>query len=167
MTSPPAPKRFICSTAGARNAIERAELLQRVPTSRGLSQVPASFSNEVALQKSAHFWLPMLLYADFLAAYSPALASFVELTEAGRHSPGHPGRRVPEILPSSLTSASSLGRKGELKSDSKKTLLDPRPRARPSLEHSHTSSRVSNTLCARCTPPQYQSLRGLDRRSFA
>ena len=135
MTSPPAPNRFISRAAGARNAVERAELLQMVPTCRTVYQVAHMYSNGVALQKSAHFWLPMLLCADFPAAYSPALTSFAELTEAGQQSPGHPWRRVPQILPSSLTSASSLGQKVSRMSDWKKSLHDPRLRARPSLEH--------------------------------
>jgi hypothetical protein len=86
MTSPPAPNRFISRAAGARNAVERAELLQMVPTCRTVYQVAHVYSNGVALQKSGHFWLPMLLCADFPAAYSPALTSFAELTEAGQQS---------------------------------------------------------------------------------
>ena len=52
---------------------------------------------------------PMMSVPDGSAAVcSPVPASFIELIEAGRHSPGHPRRTLPEISSSSLTSSRSI-----------------------------------------------------------
>ena len=85
MYLPLGPRRFISRRSGARNAVEGEELLQRMPTCRGLDQVAALYSNGTALEKSAHFRLPMPVCDYASASRSPALASFAELTEAGRH----------------------------------------------------------------------------------
>ena len=87
MYLPLGPRRFISRRSGARNAVEGEELLQRMPTCRGLDQVAALYSNGTALEKSAHFRLAANAgLCDYASApRSPALASFAELTEAGRH----------------------------------------------------------------------------------
>jgi hypothetical protein len=57
---------------------------------------------------------PMMSVPDGSAAVcSPVPASFIELIEAGRHSPGHPRRTLPEISSSSLTSSRSSSQLGE------------------------------------------------------
>ena len=101
------PNRFISRAAGTRNAVEGDELLPGMSRCRGLPEVATRDSNRNALAKSVHFRLAWPVEDALPATHLPAPASFVELTEAGRHPPGDLRAKVPKISPSSLTSASS------------------------------------------------------------
>ena len=117
MNSPLGPRRFISRTAGARNPVE-GEVARSC--CRGYQHVE-DFPRWLRVTRSG-----MLLKRAFTSGWPGRFeepcppptcplppASFAELTEAGRHPPGDPRRQVPEILPSSLTSARSLSRLGE------------------------------------------------------